>query len=264
MVDRPRSFNFGDFCWTELTSSNVQQAREFYDHLFDSWRVQINQFADGDYTFFCNDDGLVAGLIEQDDDVILLDSPSCWSPYIRVEKVDEAFEAAKGLGAKVAKAPYDVFEFGRGAVITDPQGALLYLWESTVAEMQPIDHAKAGAICLHELSTPNLEASLSFYSQLFGWTPERETLEDGRQFVHCFNHGKRVAVLRSSAPDNQHAVASWRVCFVVEACEAFVAHAQSMGAQVIELPYDHIAGGRYATFADPHGAHFSVMAPAIF
>ena len=64
--------------------------------------------------------------------------------------------------------PGDVGDSGRLAVLQDPQGALLSVW-------QPGEHFGAalvnahGALCWNELLTSDLEASAAFYRALFGW-----------------------------------------------------------------------------------------------
>ena len=57
-------------------------------------------------------------------------APSHWLPYIAVDDVDASCEKAEGLGASVYKAPDDIPNIGRFAVLADPQGASFAHWSS--------------------------------------------------------------------------------------------------------------------------------------
>ena len=64
--------------------------------------------------------------------------------------------------------PFDVMTTGRMAILQDPQGAGLALWEAR-------DHPGArlvnepGALVLNQLDTSDPEEAARFYSGLFGW-----------------------------------------------------------------------------------------------
>ena len=85
-----------------------------------------------------------------------------------VADVDEAVAAAAAAGGQVMLEPTDVFDAGRMAIIADPGGAALSLWE-------PGEHIGAGvtmepnAMCWHELNTRGPDAAKAFYGTLFGW-----------------------------------------------------------------------------------------------
>jgi len=53
-----------------------------------------------------------------------------WLAYVGVEDIDAATEKAESLGAKVCMGPQEVPNVGRFAIITDPTG-------STIAMFQP-------------------------------------------------------------------------------------------------------------------------------
>ena len=52
-----------------------------------------------------------------------------WNSYVTVESADESADRAGKLGATVIAPPFDVMDVGRMAVIQDPQGAVLQVWE---------------------------------------------------------------------------------------------------------------------------------------
>ena len=66
---------------------------------------------------------------------------------------------------------FDVLDVGRMAVLKDPQGAVLALWQpGTRIGAERVNDV--GCLCTNELATSDLEAARSFYGRLFGWTTE--------------------------------------------------------------------------------------------
>jgi predicted enzyme related to lactoylglutathione lyase len=52
----------------------------------------------------------------------------------------------------------------------------------------------------------------------------------------------------------------WSVCFAVADCDATLARARELGAQVVAEPVD-MPIGRFAALIDPQGAWFTLMQP---
>ena len=52
-----------------------------------------------------------------------------WASYVSVEDADASAARATDLGGRVVMGPFDVRDAARIAVIEDPQGAVLALWE---------------------------------------------------------------------------------------------------------------------------------------
>ena len=73
----------------------------------------------------------VGGLIGDADHarVPLGQYPSHWMVYVNVENLDESLKKAEKLGAKVKMPATDVNDYGRFALIVDPTGAHIALWQ---------------------------------------------------------------------------------------------------------------------------------------
>jgi hypothetical protein len=56
--------------------------------------------------------------------------PPHWMSYILVDNLEQSLEKIKKLGASIKVPVTKVREFGHFAVITDPTGAHVALWES--------------------------------------------------------------------------------------------------------------------------------------
>ena len=113
----------GQFCWNELMTTDVAAAKTFYTRLL-GWTPE--PFGEGmDYTVLKKDNASVGGLMKTPQPGM----PAQWLAYVLVEDVDAAAAQAAKLGGKVCKAPFDVPEVGRIAVVMDPQGAAFGLFK---------------------------------------------------------------------------------------------------------------------------------------
>lgn len=118
----------GDFCWNELMTPDLQKAKQFYAALF-NWQTKDEEIGDKTYTMFARDDKQLGGMLQipKDREGQI---PPHWMSYIFVEDLDSTLEKAKKLGAGVTMPATPVSDFGRFAVIQDPTGAHIALWQS--------------------------------------------------------------------------------------------------------------------------------------
>ena len=100
----------------DLRTTDANASREFYRELF-GWQV------DG---MFTGPDGPWGGLTELAENDTR--TPQ-WVPYVGVDDLGKAIEKATSLGATLSRGRVDL-PHGSVAVITDPTGATLALWEA--------------------------------------------------------------------------------------------------------------------------------------
>jgi len=120
----------GTVSWNQLIATQSNAA--FYAKLFD-W--QPTPFVPEGmppgtqpFTLFKTEPdmvGGVAGMVPKQKP----EQPSQWIPYIVVEDLDAALSKAVALGATIRTAAKPIGQFGRIAVIHDPEGAALGLHE---------------------------------------------------------------------------------------------------------------------------------------
>jgi predicted enzyme related to lactoylglutathione lyase len=111
-----------EFCWHELSTSDLPAARRFYDELF-GWD-QVRDFDMGDkgvYHIFGRGRFTYGGMMKQPDDAPM---PPNWLHYIEVDSADAASERAVNAGGKVMLEPMEVPSGARICIMTDPQGAV--------------------------------------------------------------------------------------------------------------------------------------------
>ena len=112
----------GEFCWNELLTSDVAGATKFYAGLF-GW--QAEEFPGMEYTLFKKEGAKMAGMMLKKHPQM----PTQWLSYVAVESVDASAAKVGKLGGKVIVPPFDVPTVGRIAVLQDPQGASIALFQ---------------------------------------------------------------------------------------------------------------------------------------
>jgi uncharacterized protein len=163
----------------------------------------------------------------------------------------------RDMGARILEEPFDVAGFGRLAVLADPAGAVLCLWE-------PRSHIGAGRVndvgCMswNELQTSDSEAAGDFYGGLFGW--ETETIEDDGKVVYTTikNAGNQNGGFMPMAEQHGDAPYFWLAYFTVPSRDAAMEKARGLGGAVLAGPLD-LPSGKIAVLGDPQGAPFAVF-----
>jgi predicted enzyme related to lactoylglutathione lyase len=245
----------GTFCWSELTTSDQEAAKAFYGGLF-GWQANDTPVGDAGayYSMQLVDGKPVAAIMQQPEQQRDAGVPPLWNSYVSVDSADAVAKRAEELGATVHAPPFDVMTVGRMAVIQDPQGAYFMPWE-------PRDHIGAslvnvpGALVWNELQSPDVDASATFYGDLFGWKLEESTGTQERYLMikngDAYNGGIRE--LMPPSPPN------WLVYFGVEDVEQALAKVDELGGSAIAGPID-IQVAKIAVVADPQGAVFALYA----
>jgi uncharacterized protein len=121
------------FTWSELNTRDPEASKEFYAAVFGWATRDIDMGEGGTYTVFHREDPPqegegVAGMLDMrgrvPDEV-----PAHWLAYFAVDDRDAAAAKAKEMGAEEIVS-MDM-EMGKLAILRDPQGAVLGIWEQT-------------------------------------------------------------------------------------------------------------------------------------
>lgn len=124
MTDQPK---IGEFCWNELATSNIQAAKDFYGKVF-GWEFSDHDMGEMTYTMIKLKNKEFGGMwsIPKDQQKQI---PPHWMAYILVENLDESLNKALSQDASIVKPASNAGDFGRFAIITDPTGAHIALWQ---------------------------------------------------------------------------------------------------------------------------------------
>ena len=183
--------------------------------------------------------------------------PPHWNSYVTVGDIHGTVEKTKALNGAILQEPFDVFESGRMAVIQDPTGAALALW-------QPKNDIGAhyknvpGSLCWNELVTTDSERAKTFFDRLFDW--ESQTNEMIGIFYTVFLIEETPVAGMYQRTENMGDVPShWLPYFAVENCDKTCSSAQEMGAVILQPPTDIPDTGRIAVLQDPQGTAFGII-----
>ena len=116
----------GLISWNELVTQDTNGSTSFYTQLF-GWQVETMDMGPGStYSMFNVGSRPVGGMLPMP--AATGGVPTMWMGYVTVENLPESVAKAQSLGARVLK---DVTQLPMGsfAVISDPQGAVIGLWE---------------------------------------------------------------------------------------------------------------------------------------
>jgi predicted enzyme related to lactoylglutathione lyase len=193
----------------------------------------------------------VAAIARQDE------HPAHWNNDVSVTSADETAAKAIDLGATLIEEPFDVMEFGRMAMLADPGGAMLCVWE-------PRTHIGAGRVndlgCMswNELQTRDSETAGNFYRTLFGW--ETEPIQDKGTVVYTTikDADSQNGGFMPMSEERGDAPSFWLPYFTVSSCDEAVAKARGSGGALFAGPMD-LPAGRIAMLGDPQGAAFAVF-----
>ena len=238
--------------WVDLGSPDVEASRRYHAELF-GWTSDEPNEEFGGYTMFWNNGKMVAGL----GPLMSPGQPPAWSTYVHVTDADATAARAKAAGGQVIVEPMDVGDTGRFAVLMDPTGAAIGLW-------QPKQHTGAQqfnspvSLSWNELTTRDPERAKSFYRDVFGWDPHTSG-EAGQEYTEFKLNGESVAgMMRTPEQVPAEVPPYWLPYFAVADCAATVEKNKQLGGQVM-MPAMDIPQGTFAVLTDPNGAAFAVI-----
>jgi predicted enzyme related to lactoylglutathione lyase len=233
--------------WVDLATTDAEAAKAFYTALF-GWEGDNQGQGSGYYTMLRKDGRDVAALFPAGPE----GGPPHWNTYVTVADVDRAVERTEPAGGSVVVPPFDVMDLGRMAIISDPTGAVIALWESRGHIGARLVN-EPGAFCWSELTTSDRERAAAFYGAVLGWSSRTNTM--GPMTYTEFQNGvSTVAGMTEMAgvPPN------WGVYFAVEDADETVARTEELGGTVVR-PVMDLPIGRFATLLDPQRAVFSII-----
>jgi uncharacterized protein len=242
------AYTSGTFCWADVIVPDTVAAKEFYSALFGWTQRDVPG-----YTFFVLDGKDVAGLAAGPDGY-----PPIWLSYVAVDDADRSAARAAELGGEVTMAPRDTgapaANPGRGALLADPQGAAIGLWQAG-------QHLGAGlvndpgAMSWNHLVTSDVDGATAFYTGLFGWTTD--VMEDSDPPFTVWRNSDgwlngAVTELPADAP-----APHWLVYFTTADLDRALERAAELGGRVL-VPETSISIARFAVVGDPQGATFTL------
>ena len=248
----------GTIGWVDLVTTDLEAATYFYTGLF-GWETADAPMPGGagTYRFFRLDgrDAAAAGPLPPE--LAAQGVPSHWNVWV-AGNADEVVAKARAAGGQVLMEPATLGPSGRLAMVADPGGAAIGVWEAG-------EHVGAGvvdepgAMTWWEVNTRDFEACKRFYGEVFGWAAEPVDAP-GVNYVTWTLDGTTVGGMLEMTEQWEGVPAHWMCYFQVADTDEAARRATELGGSVGAPPFDS-PYGRIAVLADPTGGHFSVITP---
>ena len=249
----------GSFIWYELLTVDPDAAAAFYGDVL-GWTAASAGQPGIDYRLFSAGGAQVAGHMKLPDGAEEAGMRPGWLGYIGVDDVDVAVADIVGAGGKVHMPAMDLEGVGRMALVADPQDVPFYVMRGASEEASAsFDSVKAGHCSWNELSTPDQDRALDFYTRRFGWEagdvmPMGEM--GGYQFIH---HGDGMIGAMMTSPLGLRP--AWNFAFGVRDIDEAAVKIKAGGGIVHHGPVEVPGGDRVVMASDPQGARFMAVGP---
>ncbi len=266
----PHRYPAGVPCWVDTERADPEAATRFYTELF-GWEFADAVPAEVPVHYF------IAQLAGQDVAAVgsspaeAPSAPPSWISYIACDDLEAAMAAVTDAGGDVLSGPQVPGPAGRWAACADPHGATFRLWEAgRRLGSQYVN--QPGGWNFSVLLSPDPEAVLPFYEQVFGWQVSADL---GAGMIRLPGYGDHLASTidpdiherQQFAPPGfadvvagierrESATPLWEVRFTVADRDASAALATRAGGTVLHT--DETEWVREALIADPEGVQFVV------
>lgn len=250
-----KSYESGTPSWVDLQTTDQVAAKQFYGALF-GWSFEdlpVDPGKDPFYSLATLRDHEVCAIAPTMTDHHEGDIPPHWGSYVSVDDIEATAAKVAPAGGTLIAPPFDVMDAGRMAVIQDPTGAIIQLWEAK-ARIGATLVNEPGTWAWNELITPDIPKATEFYGAVFGWETSAQAGE--QPYTEWTLGGYHIGGMMN--PPMPGIPPMWGIYFAVDDTDATVAKATSLGGSVISPPMD-IEPGRFAALADPQGAIFNVI-----
>jgi uncharacterized protein len=242
----------GTISWTDLATSDQEGAKQFYAGMF-GWEYEDMPAGEGVvYTMAKVRGRTVAAIAPQQAEEAAQGVPPHWNVYVTVEDVDATAQKVGEAGGQLFAGPFDVFDAGRMAVLADPAGAALCLWQPGTNIGAELVNAP-GAMTWADCASTDPAAAQAFYATLLGWRFDQMSEEPPYWVI--FN-GERsqggMTVPPPGVPSN------WFPYFGAIGIEETMQIAESFGGKPFLGPIE-VPNGRFALIQDPQGAPFAIL-----
>ncbi len=251
----------GTPCWVDLMSPDVDGAKAFYTSVF-GWAADDQLDDDGNriYVMFSLGGKNVAGLGGQPPGMGAM--PPVWNSYISTADVAATSERVAAAGGSVMMPAMQVMDAGEMAIFTDPAGAAFSVWKAGQHIGAEVGN-EPNTYSWNELMTRDIDASLAFYSDVFGWTYDPQDMGPmGTYHVIAGGESGGLGGLMAMPPDLPDQVPNhWGVYFMVADTAATIEAITGAGGQIVMGPMTIPGVGTSATAHDPAGGSFSILQP---
>jgi uncharacterized protein len=151
--------------WMDVVSTDIDASMAFYHSVF-GWRSESILIGHSDaYSLVYSNEEVVAGA----EQIVVAKGPARWTVFVQTADADELARVVTERGGSVSFAPDAMANYGTVAMVDDPRGATLGLWQPNRLDPSatgPVIGRLSGA----RLVTADPESAATFLEACFGWT----------------------------------------------------------------------------------------------
>lgn len=252
-------FSEGEVCWTDLQTSDVDAAKDFYAAVF-GWRYEDLPTPDGrGYAQSFVGDELVTVIAPQSPQQEAAGALGRWNVYFASSDAGELVHELAHSAGTLELGPEAVNDTGVMVFFAPPGGGTTGAWQAG-SHFGAARSQEPGALAWAELLTPEPQAAVGFFQQLFGHEVTEYPQDDGGTYTTLMVNGTEVAgIAPLPAAGGVPPKAGWQEYFgesnVADAVDAAVA----AGGVVLVEPEEVEEAGIVAALQDPQGGVFSLL-----
>ncbi|WP_144671650.1 VOC family protein [Arthrobacter sp. U41] len=252
-------FTEGEICWTDLQTSDVPAAKEFYAAVF-GWRFEDLPTPDGrSYARAFLGEDLVSVIAPQNPHQLAAGATPQWNVYFASPDAGELAAGLVHAGGTLEFGPEAVGGTGVMVFFSPPGGGTTGAWQAGT-HLGTARGGEPGALTWAELLTPEPQSAVGFFQQLFGHDVTEYPQDDGGKYSTLMVNGTEVAGIAAVPADAEGTLRpGWQVYFGVSSVAEAVAAAEAAGGTVLIAPDEADEAGTIATLEDPQGGVFSVL-----
>jgi predicted enzyme related to lactoylglutathione lyase len=236
------------FCFAELHTPGIEPAAQFYGELF-GWTLE--PVTDGYWMFRLGGRDVVG---------VRRASETRWIASLKVEDVDAYAALLARHQCSIVSPPADVAGVARTCLISDPEGAVLQLWQPRGVEGTGVDTGP-GSLWWIELATLDKAASSQYYASMFNWElTHTGKFENGKHGYTLFKLSDKSTAGAFQPEPEWGMTPVWQVYFEVADFDATAALACALGGEQgfwCDVPN----AGRIGAIVDPGGGSFLIAQP---
>jgi uncharacterized protein len=247
----------GWFAWHELATTDPAAAEAFYTQVA-PWSARPSELSNT-YRIIEAGGETMGGIVAVDPTVADRAGSPHWTPYVYVYDVDASARQAVDLGGQVRAGPEEVPGIGGWALLADPQGATIGIFEPDRPGHSP-NGARRGEFTWHELATVDHKAAFAFYAPLFAWekTGEFDMGAMGMYFMFG-QRGRTYGGMYDRPGDGTPP--RWLSYIGVADVNPAAAAVTRLGGAIVNGPLEVPNGDWIAMARDPQGGAFALQSP---
>ncbi|MBX3044773.1 MAG: VOC family protein [Candidatus Kapabacteria bacterium] len=245
------------FCWLDLATTDPVGAKIFYSKVFGWETMDVPVGEDMVYTMLNLKGQPVAALSLMPKEQADMNMPPFWTSYIAVDDAAATCVKAERNAGKVVMPPMQVMDEGYMAILQDPEGAYVGIWQAM--NMQGFAYyGETGSVCWFEEGCFNRENAIPFYEKTFGWSSTTSPM--GKNLYTLFNLDEMmVAGMYEMTEEMKDIPAHWLPYFGVRDIDKALSVTEEMNGKVLMQKLFVEDVGYFAVIQDPQGGALGLL-----